>query len=160
MVGKTCLFVNYFKNIGTPNLFENDVNNNNNNTNNNNCIHNDADCGPFSHYSPTALSVYRCDIKINSAVYSLSMTDPSGSRSNDKFVQLRKHYYSFTKVIEALYFIFVAITFNKNINSDFIGNYVELSSFANQFEFLGLKPELTEFIAILQSSNAERKTFK
>ena len=95
MVGKTCLFINYFKNIGNPNLLDNDMNNNNTHID---CIHHDVDCKSFSNYLPTTLSVYRCDIKINEANYSLSLTDTSGCRSNEKFVQLRKHYYSFTKV--------------------------------------------------------------
>ncbi len=73
-------------------------------TSSNVCVHANLNtlqlnsCFSFDQYIPTTLSVYKCDIKINSVDYGLSLTDTSGCRHNKKFVQLRQHYYTITKV--------------------------------------------------------------
>ena len=68
------------------------------------CVHRDLDntklnlTGQLGEYVPTSLLVSKCDLKINSTDYQLSITDISGCRHNEKLVQLRKFTFSVTKV--------------------------------------------------------------
>lgn len=57
-------------------------------------------------YRPTTLSVYKCEVKINSENYKIAFTDPNGSWQNEKFAELRKKYYSIENVSANIYLFF------------------------------------------------------
>lgn len=109
--GKTSLLLKYLLNSSTN---QHDVNNNGvNNSNNNNTqtlstsssstsndittmsddlkIENKFDY--LQNYKPTSLSIYKCQVKINSVVHKLVFTDPNGNWENEKFCELRQKYY-------------------------------------------------------------------
>lgn len=110
-VGKTCLSLKYFSN--NRQIKTDSYHHFNKSHDDSDCIHNSEfdsyrlnSTGSLFEYSPTTLSVYKCDIKINSTDYNLSLTDTSGCRHNEKFHQLRKHYYSIQKDIDVIMMCF------------------------------------------------------
>jgi len=60
----------------------------------------------LSIYRPTTLSVYKCEVKINSENYKIAFTDPNGSWQNEKFAELRKKYYSIENNVDVILLCF------------------------------------------------------
>jgi hypothetical protein len=55
-------------------------------------------------YKSTTLSIYKCQVEINSSVHNILFTDHNGKIDDDNQAELRKHSYRYEKVY--VFFIF------------------------------------------------------
>jgi hypothetical protein len=100
-----------------------DFNNNNNIISDNaSCIHqklnhaqlmiNSASLGE---YVPTTIEVYKSEFKVNNEDFILSITDLSGKRHDDIYVEMRRYYYLLEEVLLFTFFALFPLFTNQFI---------------------------------------------
>lgn len=95
----------------------------------------------WEQYIPTSIEVYRSEFKINDIDYSLSITDISGNRQHDLYVQMRNYFYLLEKVNINCFYNF-ALTVDLKVHEItylstkwLISKYISFSQMLNSFRF-------------------------
>ena len=70
-------------------------------------------------YKPTTLSIYKCQVEINSKVHDILFTDHNGNSDDDdhKLSELRKHSYIYDKVTK-LFLFFSNVLFYSRFSAE------------------------------------------
>ena len=92
-IGKTSLLLKYLLNNDTKNTSADTLDN---------IDSNDSKLDFLHKYKPTTLSIYKCQVNINSSMYNILFTDPNGNNQDEKLADLRKNFYIYDNVCSSL----------------------------------------------------------